>query len=88
MNKEEARCPNSRYVAIAGEVVNRSSVLLIPTAHTRKTLCKITTRKTQITGKPIRTCSNPENTPLKNPHIEPSTFPNPKSHTIRPLGYS
>ena len=26
--KEEARCPNSVYVAIAGEVVNRRSVLL------------------------------------------------------------
>jgi len=27
-NEEEARCPNSVYVAIAGEVVNRRSVLL------------------------------------------------------------
>ena len=27
-DKEEARCPNSVYVAIAGEVVNRMSVLL------------------------------------------------------------
>jgi len=27
-DEEEARCPNSVYVAIAGEVVNRGSVLL------------------------------------------------------------
>jgi hypothetical protein len=27
-DEEEARCPNSVYVAIAGEVVNRRSVLL------------------------------------------------------------
>lgn len=27
-DKEKARCPNSLYVAIAGEVVNRRSVIL------------------------------------------------------------